>query len=139
VTQVSKRRLGTFDTAVFMGNNLGLLGSRRRARWLLRRLHGMTAPEARIVGQTLDPYDTQDPDHLTYHRHNRRRGRMGGQIRLRMRYRRLVGAWFDYLFVSEPELEKLVRGTGWRLAQPVDREGPIYVAVLDKDPVGASR
>ena len=38
ITQVSANKLGMFDTIVMTGNNFGLVGSRKRARWLLRRL-----------------------------------------------------------------------------------------------------
>src|SRR5262249_55018353 len=38
ITRVSSR-LGSFDTIVMFGNNFGLFGNARRARWLLRRFH----------------------------------------------------------------------------------------------------
>lgn len=78
-----------------MGNNLGLLASRGRARWLLRRFHRLTTEGGRIVAESLDQFQTTDPIHRSYQRTNRRRGRMPGQIRLRVRYRTLVTPWFD--------------------------------------------
>ncbi len=132
VTRVS-RALGGFDTVLLFGNNLGLLAGARRGRWLLRRFHTMTPDRGRIVATTLDPYLTDDPDHLAYHERNRHRGRLGGQIRLRVRYRRLVTPWFDYLFVSRDELRALVDGTGWRIDRLIDSGGPLYAAVLTKD------
>lgn len=130
-TQVN-RRLGTFDTILMMGSNFGLFGSRRRARWLLRRLHKLTSPRARIVAETLDVYQTDNPDHLSYQRRNRRRGRMSGQIRLRVRYGTLRTPWFDYLMVSKRELESLLKGTGWEVERYVDSPGSQYVAVIRK-------
>ncbi len=41
------RSLGPFDTIVMMGNNMGLLGGERRARWLLRRFRGLTSSTGR--------------------------------------------------------------------------------------------
>ncbi len=76
-TQVN-RALGRFDTILMMGNNFGLFGSWRRARWLLRRLHALTSPNARIVAESINVYQTKDPDHLRYQRWNRQRGRMSG-------------------------------------------------------------
>ncbi len=125
--------LGVFDTVVMYGNNLGLLASRARGRRLLRRLHRITSDRARILAETLDPYTTEDPLHLGYHERNRRRGRMGGQIRLRVRYRDVATPWFDYLFVSQDELRSLLGGTGWRLSR-VFEEPPQYVAVIEKEP-----
>jgi len=126
--------LGIFDTVVMYGNNLGLLAARTKARRLLRRLHGVTSERGRIVGECLDPYDGAGPEHLAYHERNRQRGRMGGQIRIRIRYRDIATPWFDYLFVSREELEELVSGTGWRLARTFEDDPPLYVAVIEKEP-----
>jgi SAM-dependent methyltransferase len=130
-TRVS-RALGRFDTVLMMGNNFGLFGSRRRARWLLRRLHALTTPHARIVAEGNDVYQTKDPDHLRYHRFNRRRGRMGGQLRIRVRYRQFSTPWFDYLIISPKEMKEIVAGTGWRVQRFVKSGGYSYVAVMEK-------
>lgn len=124
--------LGVFDTVVMYGNNLGLLASRTRAKRLLRRFARITSDRARILGECLDPYTTDNPEHLAYHERNRSRGRMGGQIRIRIRFRAVASPWFDYLFVSRPELEELLEGTGWRLARVVEDDTPLYVAVIEK-------
>jgi SAM-dependent methyltransferase len=126
--------LGPFDTVVMLGNNLGLLGGEAKARRVLRRLHRLTSDRGRIVGETLNAHDTDDPVHLRYHERNRARGRLPGQIRIRVRYRDLATPWFDYLFVSPDELRKLVEGTGWRIARLLDAEETLYVAVLEKEP-----
>ena len=132
ITQIT-RSLGVFDTIVMFGNNFGLFGSPKRARWLLRRLSGMTSPDARIIAETLDPYATDNPDHTGYHERNRRRGRMSGQLRLRSRYKSHVGAWFDYLFVSRAEMTDMLDGTGWHIARVMDDGGAAYIAILEKD------
>jgi SAM-dependent methyltransferase len=124
--------VGVVDTFVMFGNNLGLLGSAARAKRLLRRFARISSPGARILGETLDPYATDDPAHLRYHRRNRARGRLGGQLRIRVRYRDYATPWFDYLLVSRVELEELVAGTGWEVARTIEDEPPLYVAVLEK-------
>lgn len=130
-------RFGRFDTVVMFGNNFGLFGSAAGARRLLRRLHGLTSERGRIVAESLDPYATGDPDHLAYHERNRARGRMPGQLRLRVRHRGYATPWFDYLIVSRDELEALAAGTGWRVRRFVEPEGALYVAVLEKEPPSA--
>ena len=127
------KRLGTFDTVVMYGNNFGLFGSPARAKRLLRRLHTMTSPEARILGETLDPYATKVPEHLAYHRRNRARGRSGGQVRIRARSKLLKTPWFDYLFVSRKEMRDIVRDTGWRVARTIPERSEQYIAVIEKD------
>ena len=123
--------LGSFDTFVFLGQNLGLLGSRTRARRLLRRLTELASERGRIVAETFDPHALDEPAHRRYRERNRRRGRMAGQLRVRIRYRDLSTRWLDWLQLSRVELEQLVEGTGWRLTRTLG-DGPSYVAVLDR-------
>lgn len=92
-------KTGALDSILMMGNNFGLFGSFQKARRLLKQMHRITTKNARIIAQTLDPYQTKDPIHLNYHRINRKRGRMSGQIRLRVRFQNLIGPWMDYLMV----------------------------------------
>jgi SAM-dependent methyltransferase len=125
--------LGRFDTVVMFGNNFGLFGGPRLARRMLRRLHGLTTEGARILGSSRDPYVVDDPDHLAYHERNRSRGRMAGQLRLRVRHRDLASPWFDYLIVSREEMSEVAESGGWRLARTVDDPDPsLYVGVLEK-------
>lgn len=128
------RRLGTFDTIVMMGNNFGLVGNPRRARWMLRKFRNMTSPEGRIVAETRDVYRTNEPDHLAYHERNRRRGRMPGQVRIRVRFHAYATPYFDYLMVSREEMEGILEGTGWRAQDYLESEevAGVYVAVLGK-------
>jgi SAM-dependent methyltransferase len=124
--------LGHFDTITMLGNNFGLCANYRRAKWLLKGFHRITPGNGRIIAETLDPYATTDPCHLTYQKRNRRRGRMGGQIRFRMRFREYVGQWLDYLFVSREELVDILDGTGWRLVRTIDSKAAVYIAVIEK-------
>ena len=126
-------RLGLFDTILMMGNNFGHFGSFSKARRLLKQFHRFTSPGARIVAECLDPYGTKNPFHLAYHRFNRRRGRMAGQLRIRVRYANLASRWFDYLFVSRQEMREILRGTGWHIARFIEPRGANYVAVIEKD------
>ena len=132
VTGVSSR-LGTLDTIIMFGNNFGLVGNRKRAKWLLRRFHGGTSDRGRILAQSTDPHQTKTPDHLRYHAQNRRRGRMPGQVRIRVRYKRLATPWWDLLLVSKDEMQELLRGTGWSVRKFLDSNGASYIADIRKD------
>lgn len=123
--------LGVFDTIVMLGNNFGLFASAAKAKRLLRRFHGLTSGRGRIVAATRDVYRTDDPAHLAYQERNRSRGRMSGQIRIRVRYRDQATPWFDYLMVSEEELRSLLDGTGWQLERVLE-SGDTYIAIIDK-------
>jgi hypothetical protein len=69
--------------------------------------------------------------HLRYQDENVHRGRLPGQIRIRVRHRDASTPWFDYLMVSPGELERLLDGTGWRLSRTLDSDDT-YIAVIDK-------
>lgn len=131
-TQISSN-LGEFDTILMLGNNFGLFGSFKRARWLLKRFRGLTSPDARIIAESAHLYKTTNPHHLAYHRRNRKLGRMPGQIRIRTRYHVYASPWFDYLLVSQDEMKKILRGTGWHVERFIDAEGPMYIAIIEKD------
>jgi len=132
ITRISSK-LGTFDTLLMLGNNFGLFGSFKRARWLLRRFHGMTTEGARIVAESNDPRKTTLREHLEYHDLNRRRGRMPGQLRIRVRYKKYVTPWFDYLLVSKGEMEEILGGTGWGVKRYLDSEGSVYIVIIEKE------
>jgi len=132
VTKVSKR-LGKFDTIVMLGNNFGLFGDAKRAKWLLARYRSITNDDARIIVESVNPHATDNTCHKSYHWRNRRRGRMPGQLRIRVRYQNYVTPWFDYLLVSPDEMKKLLRGTGWRVAKLFGTSGAVYAAVIEKE------
>lgn len=131
VTQLSRRR-GVYDTLLMMGNNFGLFANPRRMRWLLQRFAGMTGEGGRLIAETRDVYQTDVPEHLAYQAANRRRNRMSGQIRIRVRYKRYATPWFDYLMVSRDELTDLLVGSAWHVREFVEPDGEIYVVVMEK-------
>ena len=126
--------LGIFDSVVMMCNNFGLFGSAAGAKRMFRRLSGVTSDEARIVAASRNPYGTDNPDHLRFHEENRQRGRMAGQLRLRIRHGLYRGRWFDYLLVSPEEMDALASSGGWKVERRIGDDGgeDYYVAVLRK-------
>jgi len=121
-----------FDSIVLFGNNFGLFGSKARARQLLRAMFQITSPDSTILATAADPYRTRDPVHLAYQERNRQRGRMSGQLRVRIRHRQFRGGWFDYLFASATEVREIVANTGWIVSSVVQSPGPGFVAILKK-------
>jgi SAM-dependent methyltransferase len=118
---------GVFDTILFARNNFGLVGGEREARRLLRRLHGLTAEDGRIVTDSVDPERHEDPAFREY----------GKQAqRYRVRWREFATPWFRYLMFSPADFEHLIEGTGWRVRRFLEDEEPRYVAILEKEPVG---
>ena len=99
----------------------------------------MTSESALIIADTRDPYETDNPAYLEYHRLNRKKGRMGGQIRLRIRFEKYVGRWLDYLMVSKEEMKEILNGTGWKVRDFIDSEDSRYVAIIEKQHSGSKK
>lgn len=129
---INKFETNSFDTVILLGNNFGLFGGFQKAKSLLRKLDKITSAHATIVASTTDPYQTKNPSHRRYQKLNRRRGRMPGQLRIRIRHSDLVGPWFDYLLASKKEVKQIVDGTGWRVKRFIESGGPAYAVVIDK-------
>lgn len=132
IAEIDAFEANCFDTILMLGNNFGLFGDAENAKSILKKMFRITSPEAQIIAGTRNPYKTESPEHLEYHEFNRRRGRMPGQIRMRVRYGKAVGAWFDYLFVSQEEMRELLNDTGWQIEEFIGTAEANYFAVLQK-------
>lgn len=132
VTRVDKFKPHSFDTILMLGNNFGLFGSAKGVRSLLKKFYRITSADAQIIAGTRNPYKTSNPNHLQYHRLNKKRGRMPGQIRMRVRFEKTIGAWLDYLFVSPEEMEDVLSDTDWQVEQFIAPTEANYFAVIRK-------
>lgn len=138
IVEVDEFELNSFDTILMLGNNFGLFGDAENAKTIFKKFSRITSSEAQIIAGTRNPYHTDSPEHLEYHEFNRRRGRMPGQIRMRVRYGKTVGAWFDYLLVSPAEMREIVSHTEWQIEEFIEPEEANYFAVLGKKALPAS-
>ncbi len=57
---------------------------------------------------------------------------MGGQLRLRIRFRKYVGRWFDYLMVTKEEMKEILIETGWKVREFIDSKDAQYIAIIGK-------
>jgi hypothetical protein len=64
---------------------------------------------------------------------------MPGQIRLRVRYGKIIGEWFDYLLVSPKEMEGLLSGSDWEIDRLIGSGEPGYFAIIKKKSVANPR
>lgn len=127
--------IGTFDTIVLLGGNLGLLGSAEHAPKVLESLGRVARPGARLLAIGRDPYIDDHSEHRAYHERNRAAGRLPGQVRMRVRYRGQASDWFDRLLISPSELIGLVNDTSWAFkacSQP--DEAGFFLAELRRAP-----
>jgi hypothetical protein len=132
IAEISRLKPCSFDTILMLGNNFGLFGSFTNARLLLNKLLKITSPNALIIAESNDPYKTENPFHLRYQKANRKRGRMSGQMKIRIRYMTYAGKWFDYLIVSREEMKEILKETGWKVKKFIDSSSSPYVAIIQK-------
>ncbi|MFN0204640.1 MAG: class I SAM-dependent methyltransferase [Bacteroidia bacterium] len=134
VSEISPE-LGVFDTILMMGNNFGLVENAEKGKALFHTLYEMTSPDAAILAETLDPYgkafdNESDCEYLQW---NRVRGRLSGQLRVRVRYGKYATPWADYLFVSLAEMKEILKGTGWEVVETFDDPNiDQYIAFIQK-------
>ncbi|MEA3399481.1 MAG: hypothetical protein U9R00_03170 [Patescibacteria group bacterium] len=133
IEKISTFKPKTFDTVIMFGNNFGLFGSFKKAKILLKKFHKITSSNALILAESNDIYKTDDPAHLSYHKFNKKRGRMPGQLRIRIRFKKYTGNWFDYLLVSKDQMKDILKGTGWKVRKFIDSDKSIYIAIIEKE------
>ena len=92
----------------------------------------MTSEAGTIVAQTRDPYGTEVAEHLAYHARNREQGRLSGEARIRVRYKKYATPWIDFLMISKDEMRAILEGTNWEVRDFIVEEHGLYVAILGK-------
>lgn len=134
IEDIKELPMESVDTIVMMGNNFGLFGNFSQARRLLGDFYKATSPTGKVVATVIDPYKTDNEFYLDYQRFNLLKGRMPGQLRLRIRYHNLKSEWIEYLLVSKEELCNLIDGTGWGINRIITctEKDSLYGVVLRK-------
>lgn len=122
----------SFDTALFMGNTLGLGGGIAIVAERLARLHPLLRPGACLIATICEPEATDRPVHRAYHAMRERQGRYPGELRIRLEYAGHTGGWFDFALVNAASIEQAAKETGWRVAQLLgsDQRGVAVLARL---------
>ncbi len=133
IEDINKFKANSFDTVIMFGNNFSLFGNLKKAKHLLKVFHSITSPHALIIAESNDPHKTIDPVHLAYQKSNQKKGRMPGQIRLRLRFKKDIGDWFDYLMISKKEMKEILKNTGWKVKKFIDSDDSQYVALIEKE------
>ena len=113
----------SFESIVVMGNTFGVHQGPDTLGPHMAKLRWLTRDRGTLVTATVDPLDTEDPDHLLYHERNRERGHPPGLVRARVLYREDETDWMDLWLTTREEVEPIAEAAGWRLAREAS-EGP---------------
>ena len=120
-----------FDTIVMYGNNFGVMGDDESIIKMLQLFHRITKEDCIIIAGSADVLSTDMKVHLDYHQMNVERNRPKGLVRLRIKYKDLVGEWVDLRLATPEEMEYLAENAGWKLERKYQNGGP-YVGILVK-------
>ena len=110
---------GHFDSVLIMAGDLGLAGSIKDSKKLLRNLFKITSPQGRIIATIKNPYDGKQSAEMA-------------KVKARIAYKGGTGDWFSILMISPQRLKTLARGTGWVVSQIVEGDNGFYGALLEK-------
>lgn len=124
---------GEYDTITMIDNNLGLPGSLEALGQFLDLCREVTRDNALLIGHSLDPTNTTNPQHLQYQHRNEAAGRYKGQVRLRLEYRDSVTPWWDLLLLELVVAQQLLADHGWE-TEDVLPAGQSYILVARKVP-----
>jgi SAM-dependent methyltransferase len=136
VLRLDETVINHLDTIYMWGNNFGLLQNAIVAKRFFQKCLRMCNKDAKILIETLNPDGKAFfmEDDKKYIAENRLNGRMGGQIRVRVRYRHFVTPWNDFFFVSKSELSEILEGTGWKITETFDDPSiDQFIAVIEQE------
>jgi len=122
----------SFDTILMLGGNFALLGNPKKTRRTLKKLYKMASNDALIIAEAVDPYGADNPAQLKYYAFNKKKGKLPGQWRIRIRFHNFATKWFNILYNSKKEMEQILIGTGWAIKEFIDSKSPAYIAIIEK-------
>lgn len=135
INDLSSKVISELNTIYMWGNNAGLLQNETLARRFFNICDDICKKDAKILLETLNPYGKAFnlKDDQKYIEDNISNGRMGGQIRVRVRYRHQATPWRDYLFFSKQELTHILKSTNWKITNFFDDPKiDQYIAVVER-------
>jgi 2-polyprenyl-3-methyl-5-hydroxy-6-metoxy-1,4-benzoquinol methylase len=124
--------LGQFDTVLMLGNGFGLMQSFDNARRILKQLAEISSDDAQILAESINPYGKDFINYSAYFEKNRKKRRMYGQMRMRIRHLVCKTPYFDFLLVSPDEIRSILEGTGWYLNIIIGDINNGFIAIIAK-------
>lgn len=116
-----------------MGNNFGLCGDIPKTERLLKRLNSFLSPNGLLIFSCRDPFNTDNPSHLTYHELNRKKGKSPGLVRIRIHYQNAIDKWWNLLLVDVNTVIKILENTEYqKISIYQNNTSPVYYIVAKK-------
>ena len=123
-----------WQTVLLLCGNLGLGGDWTGCRGLLERLGEITADDAVLIGDTVDPTAGDvDPEYQRYQDRQVAHGHYRGLVGLRLRYGETVGDFWAQSNFRVADIPALIDGTPWQLSDH-HIDGVEHYVMLTKRP-----
>ncbi|PTD93545.1 hypothetical protein C9439_07260 [archaeon SCG-AAA382B04] len=123
---------GSFDTILLLGNNFGLFENPKKAIKMLNRLYSITNNKGIILSGSRNPYETKNETNLEYFKKNRQKGKLLGQLKLRLKYREKTSDWFNFMLVSPKEMKQIFDKTKWSFKKIIKKNKKDFVGLFKK-------
>ncbi len=125
------RKTAAYDTILLFGNNIGIGGDLKGAEKLLKKLNTLVNKKGRVLLMSIDVTKTDNPKHKAYHQLNLKKKKYAGEVKIRVEYKKAIGAYFKWLHLDPEKLKELAAKTGWKVIHlKVSKDGS-YSAVLE--------
>lgn len=125
-----------FDTIIMFTGGFALFSTPNNAKRILKEMYKITSDNGIIIAESRDPYITNNPIHFRYHKNNMAKGKIAGQMRVRIRFLQYSTDWINFLLVSKKEMAEILKGTGWKIKRFIDSEDfnndGQYIAIIEK-------
>jgi len=135
--QMSLDQLGftqdSFSSVIGMGYNAGAAGNLDGLGRLFYHLKRICVPGGHFILTSIDA--TKRWDYQQYFLERFSKGREMGQSKVRLWLGDAAGDWFDWLYVSPGDLERVAGEHGWKMLEIIysAAEPDAYAAVLENE------
>ena len=125
-----KLKANTFDTIILFGNNLGIGGTLKGVKKLLKILRKLAKKDGTLLLNSIDVKVTKDRSHINYRQRNLKQGKYIGALKIRIEYKNLIGEWFEWINIEPKVLKSLASKSGWEVKKIYRGKQGNYSAVL---------
>jgi len=121
-----------FDTLLILGRSVGMVENLAGLDSFLKDARKLVKRGGQILLNSLDVSKTTNPQHLVYHKANRRAGRYIGEIKIRLEYKGIKGPVTGFLHVDAATLAEHAAKAGWPCEILVQEKDGNYLARLTR-------
>ncbi len=122
---------GNFDTILILGCSIGFVEDIEGLKIFLKFVkENLLNPGGKVLMDSMDVRETDNPKHIKYQEKNIESGRFRGEIRIQIEYKGIKGEMFQILHVDPDTLQEVAESIGWNCEILSNDDGSLYLAEL---------